>query len=57
MCSPEYIEFVCAQLKGLGVVRSRKMMGDYVIYVDEKCVITACDEVLMGRTGTSIGPK
>ena len=57
MCSPEYIEFVCAQLEGLGAVRSRKMMGDYVIYVDEKCVITACDEVLMGRTGTSIGPK
>lgn len=45
MCSPEYIEFVCSQLEGLGVVRSRKMMGDYVIYVDEKCVITACDEV------------
>lgn len=44
-CSQDYIEFVCSQLSSLGVVRSRKMMGDYVIYVDEKCVIIACDEV------------
>lgn len=29
----------------LGEVRSRKMMGDYVIYVNEKCVITACDNI------------
>ena len=42
-CTPEYIEFVCSQLKSVGQVRSRKMMGDYVIYVDEKCVIIACD--------------
>lgn len=41
--TPEYIDFVCSQLEGAGVVRSRKMMGDYVIYVDEKCVILACD--------------
>ena len=44
-CSQDYIEFVCSQLSSLGEVRSRKMMGDYVIYVDEKCVIIACDEV------------
>lgn len=43
MCTPEFIDFVCNQLQPLGEVRSRKMMGDYVIYVDEKCVIIACD--------------
>lgn len=42
-CTPEYIDFVCSQLAPIGQVRARKMMGDYVIYVDEKCVITACD--------------
>ena len=42
-CSPEYIDFVCEVLAPLGEVRYRKLMGDYVIYVDEKCVITACD--------------
>lgn len=44
-CSTEFIDFVCNQLSPLGDVRSRKMMGDYVIYVDEKCVILACDEI------------
>lgn len=42
-CSTEFIESLCALLRPLGDVRSRKMMGDYVIYVNEKCVITACD--------------
>lgn len=44
-CSPDFIEFVCDVLAPLGEVRSRKMMGDYVIYVNEKCVITACDNI------------
>lgn len=42
-CSSEYIDFICEVLSPLGDVRSRKMMGDYVIFVNEKCVITACD--------------
>ncbi len=42
-CSSEFIDFVVEVLAPLGEVRSRKMMGDYVIYVNEKCVITACD--------------
>ena len=44
-CSSEFIEFLCRMLTPLGDVRSRKMMGDYVIYVNEKCVITACDNI------------
>lgn len=42
-CTVEYIDFVCEVLAPLGEVRYRKMMGDYVIYVNDKCVITACD--------------
>lgn len=44
-CSSDFIEFVCDALAPLGEVRSRKMMGDYIIYVNGKCVITACDNV------------
>lgn len=44
-CSTEYIDYICRLLSPLGEVRSRKMMGDYVIYVNEKCVITACDNM------------
>lgn len=42
-CSKEYIDFICDTLSPLGEIKLRKMMGDYVIYVNEKCVITACD--------------
>ncbi|MDE5791841.1 MAG: transcriptional regulator [Muribaculaceae bacterium] len=42
-CKIEFIERLCEVLSPLGEVRYRKMMGDYVIYVNEKCVITACD--------------
>lgn len=42
-CTIDFIEWVCEALAPLGEVRSRKMMGDYVIYVNGKCVITACD--------------
>lgn len=44
-CSPEFIDYICDMLAPLGEVRSRKMMGDYIIYVNDKCVITACDNL------------
>ena len=44
-CTANFIEFVCDALAPLGEVRSRKMMGDYVIYLNDKCVITACDNM------------
>ena len=44
-CTAYFIEFVCDALAPLGEVRSRKMMGDYVIYLNDKCVITACDNM------------
>ena len=39
-CTREFIDFICDTLSPLGEVRSRKMMGDYIIYVNGKCVIT-----------------
>lgn len=42
-CTSEFIDSVCEVLAPLGEVHSRKMMGEYVIYVNGKCVITACD--------------
>ncbi len=42
-CSIAFIEELCEMHSPLGEVRSRKIMGDYVIYLNEKCVITACD--------------
>lgn len=53
-CSTAFIEFVCDVLAPLGEVRSRKMMGDYVIYVNEKCVITACDNIAYIKKSPSV---
>lgn len=44
-CSKEFIDVVCSALAELGNVRARRMMGDYIIYVNDKMVITACDEI------------
>ena len=44
-CTIEFMESLCGILAPLGEVRYRKMMGDYVVYVNEKCVITACDNL------------
>lgn len=41
--SPEFVEFVCDLLEGAGEVRSRKMFGDYVVYVCDKPVVLVCD--------------
>ena len=45
-CSQEFIEFVCETLSSLGEVKYRKMMGDYIIYLNGKCVASACDNNL-----------
>ena len=54
MCSTEYIDFVCRQLAPLGEVQARKMMGDFVIFVNGKCVLTACDELCFIQQHPSI---
>ena len=45
-CSQEFIEFICETLSSLGEVKSRKMMGDYIIYLNGKCIASACDNNL-----------
>lgn len=55
-CSQDYIDFVCSQLEGVGVIRTRKMFGDWCIYVDEKPVILACDEICYVKKLEAIAP-
>lgn len=44
-CTTDYIDFVCSQLNGVGTICSKKMFGDWLIYIDEKPVILACDNI------------
>ena len=39
----DYIEYVCDQLAGLGDIRYRKMLGEYMIYVNDRPVVIVCD--------------
>ena len=33
--SPEFVTYLCEQLEGTGEVRSRKMFGEYMVYLNE----------------------
>ena len=41
--SPEFVAYICEQLEGLGDVRSRKMFGDYLVYLNDRPVLILCD--------------
>ena len=45
-CTGDFIDLISNILAPLGEVDYRKMMGDYIIYLKEKCVATACDNLL-----------
>lgn len=44
--APEYNEFVCERLEPFGAVRSRKMFGEYMVYLNDKPIITVCDNTV-----------
>lgn len=44
-CSNEFINFIQDVLSDVGDVRAKKMFGDWMIYVDEKPVVLACDDM------------
>jgi TfoX/Sxy family transcriptional regulator of competence genes len=41
--SQEYVEFICDQIRGTGIVRYRKMFGEYMVYVNDKPLLLVCD--------------
>lgn len=55
-CSDVFIESLCNMLSAIGVARARKMMGDWIVYVDEKPIITACDNIAYIKMLPAIEP-
>jgi TfoX/Sxy family transcriptional regulator of competence genes len=41
---PDFVAYVCEQMRDAGLVRSRKMFGEYAIYCGEKVVALVCDD-------------
>ena len=44
--SPEYLAFVLEQLPPLWDIRSRKMFGEYMVYLNDKPILTLCDNTV-----------
>ena len=42
----DYIEYVCERLPDCGNVRYRKMFGEYMVYVNDKPLLTVCDNTV-----------
>jgi len=42
----EFVEYVCDQMSGAGVISYRQMFGEYAIYCDGKVVALVCDDEL-----------
>lgn len=43
--SLDYTKYVMDQLSGAGVLRARKMFGEYMVYLNEKPVVLVCDNI------------
>lgn len=43
--SLDFVQYVCDQIEGTGIVRAKKMFGDWLVYVDEKPLILVCDNI------------
>lgn len=44
--TPEFIENLLEQLSDVGELRARKAFGEYLVYVDDKFVLTVCDNTV-----------
>ncbi|MDR1349646.1 MAG: TfoX/Sxy family protein [Zoogloeaceae bacterium] len=44
--TPDFIEYVCEQIAGVGALRSKKMFGEYMIYVEDKPALLICDNTV-----------
>jgi len=41
--SEDFMGYICEQLNGVGALRYRKMFGEYLLYVNDKPILTVCD--------------
>jgi len=42
----DFIEYVCAQVAAAGHVRHMKMMGEYLVYVNDRTTLLVCDNTV-----------
>ena len=45
----DFVEYVCAQIEGVGSVRYKKMFGEYMVYVNSKPIFLVCDNTVYAK--------
>lgn len=53
--SPDFVNYVCEQLEGIGTIRFRKMFGEYMVYVNDRPVILVCDDTVFVKMLPCLG--
>lgn len=44
--TPDFIEHLLEQLSNVGELRARKAFGEYLVYIDDKFVLTVCNNTV-----------
>lgn len=44
--SLDFVQYACDQIRGTGVIRYRKMFGEYMVYVNDKPILLICDNTV-----------
>lgn len=52
----EYLDYVLDHLPACGTVRYRKMFGEYMIYIDDKPLLTVCDNTVFVKKLSALAP-
>ncbi len=52
----EYIAFVCEQIERYGAVKSRKMFGEYMAYLNGKQILMVCDNTVFVKKLPQVEP-
>jgi Regulator of competence-specific genes len=54
--SESFIQYVCDQVQHTGLVRYRKMFGEYMVYVNDKPILLVCDDTVFVKMLAEITP-
>ena len=52
----DYCNFVCDCICGFGDVRSRKMFGEYMVYLNDKPILLLCDNCVFVKMLPEVAP-
>ncbi len=55
--SLDFIEYVCQQISGVGEIRYKKMFGEYMVYIEDKPILLACDNMVYVKQHDCISHK